>query len=100
MFKDDYKAAFSKVTASGETYRRVMQMTQRNNKKHRSVSGTVSKLLVAAVVVSLLAVTAAAAAENWFVPYFSGESESGPNFFIRSDTILKPLLLKICGIIQ
>lgn len=77
MFKDDYKAAFSKVTASGETYRRVMQMTQRNNQKHRSVGGTVSKLLVPAVIVSLLALTAAAAAQNWFVPYFSGESESG-----------------------
>lgn len=77
MFKDDYKAAFSKVTASGETYRRVMQMTQRSNQKHRSVGGTVTKLLVAAIVVSLLAVTAAAAAQNWFVPYFSGESESG-----------------------
>lgn len=77
MFKDDYKAAFSKVTASGETYRRVMQMTQKNNQKRRCVSGTVSKLLIAAIVVSLLAVTAAATVQNWFVPYFSGKSESG-----------------------
>ena len=28
MFKDDYKAAFSKVTAPGETHRRILNMTK------------------------------------------------------------------------
>ena len=74
MFKDDYKAAFSKVTASGETHRRILNMTK-EHKKCRSVGGWVSKLLIAAVLVSLLAVSASAAAQNWFVTYFSKESE-------------------------
>lgn len=52
-------------------------MTRKNNSKHRSVGGTVSKLLAAASVISLLAVTATAAAQNWFVPYFAKESNSG-----------------------
>lgn len=74
MFKDDYKAAFSKVTASGETHRRILNMTK-EQKKRRSVGGWAGKLLIAAVLVSLLAVSASAAAQNWFVTYFSKESE-------------------------
>ena len=76
MFKDDYKAAFSKVTASGETYRRVMNMTQAK-KKHRSMKGLVSKVLIAAVLVSLLAVTASATeyVRGWFSAYFSDNGD-------------------------
>lgn len=74
MFKEDYQAAFSKVTASEETYRRVMQMT-RKEKSRRSIGGTASKLLIAAVFISLLAVTASAVVKNWFVPFFSKEGE-------------------------
>ena len=47
MFKDDYKAAFSKVTAPGETHRRILNMTK-EHKKRRSVGGWASKLLIAA----------------------------------------------------
>ena len=74
MFKDDYKAAFSKVTASGETHRRILNMTK-EHKKRRSFGGWAGKLLIAAVLVSLLAVSASAAAQNWFETYFSKESE-------------------------
>ena len=56
MFKDDYKAAFSKVTASEETHRRILNMTK-EHKKRRSVGGLMSKLLIAAVLVSLLTLT-------------------------------------------
>lgn len=75
--RKEYQAAFSKVTASEETYRRVMHMT--NEKKKRRVTGVVSKVLIAAVLISLLAVTASASevVRNWFVSYFSGESEEG-----------------------
>ena len=74
MFKEDYKAAFSKVTASGETHRRILNMTK-EDKKRRSFGGWAGKLLTAAVLVSLLTVTASAAAQNWFLTYFSEESE-------------------------
>lgn len=75
MFKEDYQAAFSKVTASEETYRRVMNMTKK--KKTRSIGGLTSKILIAAVMVSLLVVTASAAeyVRGWFTTYFSESSE-------------------------
>lgn len=75
MFKDDYKAAFSKVTASEETHRRILNMTK-EHKKRRSVGGLMSKLLIAAVLISLLAVSASAAVQNWFVTYFSKERKT------------------------
>ncbi len=69
MFKDEYRETFSKVTASQETYRRVMQMT----KKTKNVrTGIFSKVLIAAVIVSVLAVTASAAEFDWFVKFFGG----------------------------
>lgn len=72
MFKDEYQSAFSKVTASGETYRRVMNMTKQ--KKQRHIGSTVSKALIAAALTSMLAVTAGAAG-NWFTAYFADNSE-------------------------
>lgn len=77
MFKDDYKAAFSKVTASGETHRRILNMTK-EHKKCRSVGGWAGKLLIAAVLVSLLAVSASAAeyVRGWFSAYFSGNGQT------------------------
>lgn len=74
MFKDDYKAVFSKVNASDETYRRVMYMTK-ETKKH-SATGVLTKILVAAALVSMLTLTASAAARNWFLGYFADESET------------------------
>lgn len=73
--KNDYKAAFSKVTASGETYRRVMNMT--NERKPRKGRRTVTKILVLAAIVSLLAVTASATEyiQSWFTVHFSGNNE-------------------------
>lgn len=75
MFKDDYKATFSQVTASEDTYRRVMNMTKKNKKSHGV--GFVSKALIAAVIVSLLAVTASAAERIgvWFAQYFGGDEK-------------------------
>ena len=74
MFKDDYKAVFSKVTASEETHRRILTMMNQK-REHRRFDGWVSKLAIAAVLVSLLTLTASAAVQNWFVTYFSKESE-------------------------
>lgn len=77
MFKEDYQAMFSKVTASEETYRRVMQMP-RKEKGRRSIGTTASKLLIAVILISLLAVTASAAeyVHSWFTDYFSAQSEA------------------------
>ena len=74
MFEQDYQNAFSKVTASPETYRRVMYMAKENRK--RRMIGRVSKILAAAVLSSTLVVMASAAVQNWFVTYFSGEKKS------------------------
>lgn len=75
MFDEkDYKAVFSQVTASGETHRRIMNMAN-DKKKNRSAS-FVSKGLIAAVMISLLTVTAAASEFGWFVNYFQEESKT------------------------
>lgn len=74
MFDEkEYKEMFSHVTASRETHRRILNMAN-EKKQHRTV-GFVSKVLIAAVMVSLLAVTAAAAGFGWFVDYFEEESK-------------------------
>lgn len=74
--KNDYKAAFSKVTASEETYRRIMCMTK--EKKTRKGGRTLSRIVLVAAIVSLLAVTASAAeyVGSWFTKYFSDHSEA------------------------
>ena len=74
MFDEkEYKEMISHVTASGETHRRILNMTN-NKKKHRSVS-FVYKGIIAAVMISLLAVTAAASGFGWFVDYFEEEND-------------------------
>lgn len=75
MFDEqEYKRAFSKVTASDETHRRIMTM-EKEKKQHHTVK-LVSKVLIAAVMISLLTVTAAASGFGWFVNYFEAESET------------------------
>lgn len=70
MFETEYKAVFEKVTAPESSYRRIMAMTTKENKGKMPRIGT--KILIAAVVISLLAVTASATGlENWFVRYFN-----------------------------
>lgn len=72
MFQDDYKATFSQVTASEETYRRVLNMAKQ--KKTRSWKGTAGKILIAAAIMSALVVTASAAELGWFQRYFERQS--------------------------
>lgn len=69
--KRDYQGAFSKVTASEETYRRVMNMA--NQKRKHTGRGIVRKALIAAVIVSMLAVTAGAVeyVSGWLAVHFS-----------------------------
>ncbi len=70
MFKRNYQATFSKVTASEDTYRRIMNMT--NTKKHQRSRSFVSKVLMAAIVATMLAATASAASFGWFTRFFGG----------------------------
>ena len=78
MFDEkEYKAVFSKVTASDETHRRILNMTNQNQ-KHRSTQ-MLTKGLVAAVLIAMLAVTVAASEFGWFVGYFSKETRSALN---------------------
>ena len=75
MFDEqEYKAVFSKVTASGETHRRILDMEYQDQKHHST--RLLTKVLVAAVMIALLSVTVAAAEFGWFVDYFSKESQS------------------------
>lgn len=75
MFEQEYKNTFSKVTASQETYRRVMHMAKKEKKYYRTIA--FSKVLAATMVVTLLVVTASAsgAVRSWFASYFTQKSE-------------------------
>lgn len=75
MFKEDYQAAFSQITASQETHRRILNMTQ--PKKRKKMGRAASKILIAAVLISMLVITASAAeyVHSWFTDYFSAQSE-------------------------
>lgn len=75
MFEQEYKDTFSKVTASQETYRRVMHMAKKE-KKH-GTAGFVSKLQIAAVLVSVLVVSVSASetVRSWFASYFVKDAE-------------------------
>lgn len=77
MFKDDYQASFSKVTASGDTYRRVLNMANENKtKKKRSLGGVIGKVLIAAALMSTLALTVSAAEYGWFHNFFQKHSDT------------------------
>ena len=74
MFDEkEYKAVFSKVTASGEIHRRILNMA--NEKKKNRTFAYASKGLAAALMASLMAVTAAATGMGWFTTYFSEKTE-------------------------
>lgn len=75
-FQTEYQAMFSKVTASEETRKRIMTMAK-EEKKGRPGS-MISKALIAAVIVSLLAVTASAASEGGFLKWFSSKNQGEP----------------------
>lgn len=75
--KNDYKAAFSKVKASGETYREVLNMAKENDNRKR-VRGRKLVVLVAAVIMLMAMTVTAFAAENimsWFQNYFAGNAQ-------------------------
>lgn len=70
MFKSDYQETFSQITASDATYRRILAMKTEKNK--RSGTGIATKLLIAAVMISLLAITASATGlTSWFAGFFT-----------------------------
>lgn len=75
MFKSDYQETFSKITASDATYRRIL--TMKKEKQKRTGAGVASKLLIAAVMISLLAVTASATGfTSWFSGFFAKNAEN------------------------
>lgn len=73
MFKEEYQAAFSKVTASRETHRRVMNMA---NRKHKSTGRRIAALAAAVIALMAVTVTAFAAEEitGWFRSHFARSS--------------------------
>lgn len=71
MFKDQYWEVFSQVTASDETKRRILNMTKKRKPRPHF---TIGKILVAAALVCMLAITASAAEDvlHWFTKFFGG----------------------------
>ncbi len=67
--QNEYREVFSKVRASEDTYRRIMNMT---SKKARKSGRIAAKLVVLAAVLSVLGLTAAASQLNWFALFFGG----------------------------
>lgn len=76
MIKDMYRSAFSRVTASEDVHTRIRNITAQST-PHR-VTGIAAKLVLAAILVSVLCITASAAgfAHHWLVSYFSDESST------------------------
>lgn len=75
MFKSNYQETFSQITASDVTYRRIL--TMKNEKQKRTGAGVAFKLLIAAVMISLLAVTASATGfTSWFSGFFAKNAEN------------------------
>lgn len=76
MFETEYREMFSQITASCPTKRRILNMKQEKTHPHGPALG--ANLLIAAVIISLLAVTASATGlTSWFVDFFTetnGES--------------------------
>lgn len=72
-----YKAAFSKVKASRETYQEVMNMTERNKTDHHWHSRKLVVLIAAILSLTALAVTTFASEEvaGWFEKYFAQRSD-------------------------
>lgn len=78
MFKDQYREVFSQVTASNETKRRILNMTKKQKPRRRIPVG---KLIIAAAVVCMLAVTASAAEfiGGWYVEHFAKQNNEPLN---------------------
>ena len=75
MFDEkEYREMFSQVTASSDTHRRILNMT---NKKKNRPKGVAAKAAVAAIMISLLTVTVSASeiVQNWFTNYLTRWSE-------------------------
>ena len=74
--KQDYQAVFSQITASGETYRRVLNMTKHSTQKH--TGRRIAVLIAAVIALVAMAVTAFASeyVQNWFVSFFADRSDA------------------------
>lgn len=77
MFNEkEYQEMFAHVTASEQTRRRILSMTKDNKKTGRHSGRLASQIAIAAVLVSMLTLTASAAARNWFVGFFSESADA------------------------
>lgn len=94
MFDEkEYREVFSKVTASEETYRRVMNMTK--ERKPKRCGRTLGRIILVAAIVSLLAVTASASetVAGWFRDYFALYSNG--ELTAEQDTYLEENVQKV-----
>lgn len=75
--KDTYRDTFSHVTASEETFRRVMNM--KYEEKHRNSGRTLPKVALIAALIALMAITVSASetVQNWFIGFFGGLNREG-----------------------
>ena len=75
--KKEYREVFSQVTASPDTYRRVMEM--KTERKRTYAGRGLARAVLVATVLMLVALSAAASesVQNWFIDFFSGMSRDG-----------------------
>lgn len=75
-FQKEYQAVFSKVTASQETRRQILNLAKAPRKRH--IGRVITKVFLAAVLISLLTVTASAASSEggWLRRFFSSGRET------------------------
>lgn len=72
-----YREMFSQVTASEETFRRVMNMKYEEKQRHRV--RTLPRVALVAALIALMAITVGASetVQNWFVDFFAGLNRGG-----------------------
>lgn len=69
--KKEYREMFSQVTASGDTYRRVM--TMKNERKQKRGGRSLARIALAAALIALMVLTVSASetVQNWFIDFFA-----------------------------
>ncbi len=87
MFEEEYKATFTRVRASGETYRRVMQMGK--GKETAQVGWKNCRVAILAALMALILSSCAAKAimgtDNWIHKFFSEGTEEGEELIMTEN---------------
>lgn len=73
--KKEYREMFSQVTASPDTYRRVMEMKTERKRAYAGRGLARAALVAALVALMALTVSASETVQNWFIGFFADQSQ-------------------------